>query len=151
MNTNRAPRADAEVLPALEHLLGMYNTIHTNERRSTAAGHWINEAFVIRLCAVLEAYHVLSSSKSIDSDLEGAESIDICRRLRHKFAHATGSINDREAKKLDARMRKRYELGEGPSLFSGKFILSKDTVLRPMHADCLAYSKALLQREAEPR
>ena len=149
MSTSDSDRnADGDVLAALEYLLLVYASIHTNDRRNTAAGHWINEAFVIRLNAVLEAHHVLDESKSIDKSLPGARSVDLCRRLRQKFAHATGAIHDADAEKLDVAMREHYKLGDQASLFDGKFIMSKDTVLRPMYADCVAYSRAVLEKES---
>ena len=65
----RPQRADPAAVPALDQLMGLYKQIHTNDRRSTAAGHWINEAFVVRLWAVLEADHVVDGSKPIDRSL----------------------------------------------------------------------------------
>ncbi|MDP2401890.1 MAG: hypothetical protein Q8M66_07925 [Actinomycetota bacterium] len=136
------------VVDALDYLITMYRSVHTNDRRNTPAGHWINEAYVIRLCAVLECHHVFDDTKKIDFSLPGADEVDLCRRLRNEFAHATGSIHDGEAVKLDQRVREAFGLGNQTSIFEGKFILSKDTVLGPMTSACLKYCVALMSREA---
>jgi len=141
--------ADPRVEESLDYLLDMYQRVHTNDRRNTAAGHWINESFVIRLHAVLNSHGVLGDSKSIDWSLPGAKSVDLCRRLRMKFSHATGDIRGADAVRLDAEMREHYGLGEQASMFDGKFILSKDTVLRPMYSDCLQYCRSLVQQESQ--
>jgi len=140
-------KVDPSVRIALAHLIALYRSVHTNDRRNTPAGHWINEAYVIRLCAVLECHHVFSENKRIDFELEGADRVDLCRRLRNEFAHATGKIHDGDAAKLDKRLREVFGLGDQESVFEGRFILSKDKVLGPMTEGCLCYVESLIERE----
>jgi hypothetical protein len=80
--------------------------------------------------------------------LPGSRRVDLCRRLRRKIAHATGRINDEDSRRLDREIRQEFRLGNRESLFSGTFILSKDTVLGPMYQACRDYSLALLDAEA---
>lgn len=138
---------DPKVLRALDYLVTMYNTIHTADRCNTEAGHWINEAFVIRLWAVLEAHHIVDGVKKIDPTLPGASVVDLCRHLRQRFAHATGRIKGKDARRLDSKLREVFGLGDQSSIFVDRFILSKGDVLRPMHAQCRAYAEALLEKE----
>ena len=133
---------------ALDHPAAMYEQLHTLQRCNTRAGHWVNEAFVVRLWAVLEAHDVVDGVKSIDSSLPGSRRVDLCRRLRQKIAHATGRINDEDSRRLDREIRQEFRLGNQESLFSGTFILSKDTVLGPMYQACRDDSLALLDAEA---
>jgi len=44
-------------------------------------------------------------------------------------------------------LRHTFGLGGQNSLFDAKYILAKDTVLRPLHDACVSYSEALLKRE----
>ena len=56
-------------------------------------GHWINQNFIIRLCALIESYQLLSNVIKIDFTLDGAEQLNIVRRLRNRFAHSSGRYN----------------------------------------------------------
>lgn len=143
--------ANKGVLEALDHLVTMYKSLHTLATPNSHAGHWINEAFVVRLWAILEAYHVVDSIKAINTSLPGSRKVDLCRRLRQKIAHATGNITDKESKRLDREIRSEFGLGEQKSIFSGKFILSRDTVLIPMWRECKEYCSALLYEENNNR
>ena len=141
--------ADQSVIAALDHLMSTYNGIHLNSLRSTPRGHWINEAFVVRLWAVLESHGFVGNNISIDNDLPGADDIDICRRLRNEIGHATGNVLDAKAQKLAERIRTRYGLGAQESVLDKKFILSKDTVLRPMFEGARSYCLRVLGRGKE--
>ena len=145
---NMSKKADPNVLDALEHLSKMYATIYTNEMRNTAQGHWINEAFVVRLWAVLEAHHVVDSFKSIDKSLPGAKEVEACRLLRQKIAHSTVNIGSKSSREVDRFVRKVFDLDDQESIFEGKYILSKDTVLRPMAKACSEYSTAIIEKES---
>jgi hypothetical protein len=136
-------QTDDGVLAALAHLMATYNALHTDQFRNTTLGHWVNEAFVVRLWAVLESHRAVSP---IDHSLDGAAEVDICRRLRHEIGHAKGDVDDREARELERRIRSTFTLDNQQSLFDGKFILSKDKVLRPMFAACQRYCVARLAR-----
>ena len=142
--------AEPNVIRALHHLMSLYNAVHTNDRRDTAAGHWINEAFVLRLYAVLEAHGVVGNNKRIDYSLPHADTIDLCRRLRHEIGHSTGDVGDVDTRKLDKRLRQHFNLGDVDSLFHGKFLLPKDRVLRPMFVQSLNYCEALLAGGSRP-
>lgn len=139
--------AKPAVVDALDFLVQMYNDVHTGDRCNTEAGHWVNEAFIIRLCAVLEAHHVVGGGKSLDRSLPGWKRVDLCRRLRNKFAHATGEIHDQDSRTLDAEIKREFGLGNQESIFEGRFILSKDAVLQPMLLSCRQYACALLALE----
>jgi hypothetical protein len=137
------PNPDPSVFDALNYLMRMHIKIHTDDRRNTLAGHWINEAFVVRLWAILEAHHFVHE---INQEISGWRAVDICRRLRHEIAHSTGEVIDKKAKKLQEKITEYFRLDDQESIFDDKFILSKSTVLRPMHADCISYCKELLSQ-----
>jgi hypothetical protein len=140
----KAPKPiDDDVLDALTHLMATYNSLHTEQLRNTILGHWVNEAFVVRLWAVLESHRAVSP---IDDSLDGAAEVDICRRLRHEIGHAKGNVDDRRARHLERRIRRTFTLDSQQSLFDGKFILSKDKVLRPMFTACQRYCETRLAR-----
>jgi hypothetical protein len=141
--------AKLSVIAALDHLMSTYKGIHLNSLRSTPRGHWINEAFVVRLWAVLESHGFVGNNISINNDLPGANDIDICRRLRNEIGHATGNVLDAEAQKLAERIRAQYGLGTQQSVLDKKFILSKDTVLRPMFEGVRSYCLAVLDQGKE--
>jgi hypothetical protein len=140
--------AEPSVLLALDHLMATYSRLHLDRLRNTPDGHWINEAFVVRLWAVLESHGIATGSKRIRQDLEGWRAVDICRRLRHEIGHATGDIDDREARRLATQMVEVFDVEPHDSIFEGKFVLSKDKVLRPMLAHARNYCELLLASEA---
>jgi hypothetical protein len=139
--------AELSVLPALDHLMSTYNRLHLNRLRNTPEGHWINEAFVVRLWAVLESHRVVTGSKRIRQDLDGWRAVDICRRLRHQIGHANGDIHDQDAELLAVRIGEVFGVQPHKSIFLGKFVLSKDTVLRPMFNEARKYCSSLLESE----
>jgi hypothetical protein len=103
-------------------------------------GHWINQNFIIRLCALLESYHVLSNKIKIDSTLAGAEDIDIVRRLRNYFAHSSGRFNflDKEHEKTMDLIGNKF----GISIENRtEWPLSINTILKPLYEGCITYSK----------
>ena len=61
-------------------------------------GHWLNQNFIIRLCAILEYFGVISNSEKIDLELEGAYEVNIVRRLRNCFVHSSGRYNPKDRK-----------------------------------------------------
>lgn len=142
-------QADRAVIEALQHNLRLYKAIHTPDRVRTLEGHWINEAYVVRVCAILEAHGIFSQEKSIDETLPGSKDVDLCRRLRNKIAHATGEVRNRKAEVLHGKVLSHYGITNDPPLFRGKFRLPKDKVLRPMLQACLTYCHALFEKESE--
>jgi hypothetical protein len=139
--------ADPKVLEALAFLENIYWKLHTDSQRNTSTGHWINEAFIVRLYAVLNAHRVIIDKEGFDKSLPHWENVKFCKRLRNEIAHATGRVADKDARKLDKEMRCFFDLGEQESIIKGRFILSKDTVLRPMLEGCRKYCKAILERK----
>jgi len=138
---------DRGVIEALHFLRRIYESIHTESQRNTERGHWISEAFVVRLWAVLEAHRIVGA-RTIVKSLDGADEVRVCRMLRNQIAHSKAEITGAKARHLDRTVRRVFKLGDQKSLFEGKFVLSKDTVLRPMHEACLRYSHALLDKHA---
>ncbi len=74
-------------------------------RKLNGIGHWINQNYVVRLCALLESYKIISQNRPIDPQLGGHEEIDILRRLRNKFAHTSGWYDPSGSK--DRKLRER--------------------------------------------
>jgi hypothetical protein len=145
---SRVAPAEPKVLRALHQLMRTYNGLHADHLRNTPEGHWVNEAFVIRLWAVLLSHRVVTESKKIDKDLEGWVAVDICRRLRHEFSHATGEISDNNARGIAAKIHEVFGVDSKESVFEGRFVLSKDKVLRPIFHQVVIYCKSLLIAES---
>ncbi len=80
------------------------------ERRNGVA-HWINQSVLIRLYALLEYYDIVSKTKSIGTNLDGHEEIEMLRRLRNFFVH-TGRYNkaDKDQKVLFDRIVNHFGL-----------------------------------------
>lgn len=68
-------------------------------QKNNDIAHWTNQNFIIRLCALLESYHILSN---IDQNTDGWIEVDLVRRLRNKLAHSSGRYNskNKDDKKL---------------------------------------------------
>ena len=145
----RKPRpADPAVVEALMHFRVLYDRAHANELRNSEAGHWINEAFIVRLWAVLQAHGITGAGKSVDVALDGGPEVRVCKLLRNNLAHATGVIKDKDTRYIDRELRRVFKLGTDASLISDRFILAKDRVLRPMHTAALRYASAVLVKES---
>jgi hypothetical protein len=109
-------------------------------------GHWINQNYVVRLCALLESYGVISKTEPINKELDGHEEVDILRRLRNKFAHTAGWYNptDPEVKQLRDRTIRHFALNEESHPESrGKFPIPIDRVLLPLTEGCKRYVQEL--------
>jgi hypothetical protein len=135
------------VIEALVHLELIYNRVQTDSKRNTEVGHWINEAFVVRLWAVLEAHRIVGV-RPIAKLRDGAREVRVCRLLRHQIAHSHGTLASKVARRLDWQVRSVFKLGSQASLFDGKFILAKNSVLRPMHRACVRYAQATLEADS---
>jgi hypothetical protein len=130
--------------------------------RINAIGHWLNQNFVIRLCALLESRGVIpkqpiekgllrrmvsclspwsSKGTRIDLGLQGGAKLDLVRRLRNKFAHSSGKYNpkDAEQRKLLRRMGKVLKVDVSAAQ---DFPLAIDEVLEPLFKGCKAYVQA---------
>jgi len=103
-------------------------------------GHWINQNAIIRLCAVLESFHIMSNTIGINFDLDGAEQINIARRLRNCFAHSSGryKADDNEHRKTLNLMKDKLGIS-----IDGRtdWPLSIDTVIQPLFEGCIKYVK----------
>ena len=139
--------ASPDVIPALELQMSLYNSLHLNKLRNTERGHWINEAFVVRLHAVLECNGIVGSGTQRDDSFPGAKMVDLCGRLRNRIVHTQANVDTARARRLSDDMRSLFALAD-ESKPAGKFDLSKDVVLRPMYQGCLEYSRELLRVQA---
>jgi hypothetical protein len=98
-------------------------------------GHWINQNFLLRLFAILEAHGIISSSIRIDPNADGHEEVDILRRLRNQFGHGSGRYDpgDPEEKKLYQRIVDHFHLTEHQhSESEGIYPIPIDQVLVPL-------------------
>ena len=108
-------------------------------------GHWINQNFVVRLCALLESRDIIpkDEKKRIDQTIDGWQGVDLVRRLRNYFAHSSGrydSSKGEHVKTMDV-------LGEHLGIdMEGRrdFPLSINTVLEPLFNGCKKYTKSKL-------
>ena len=99
-------------------------------------GRWVNQSFIIRLCALLESYHIIppKGHGHINKQFDGHEAIDIIRRLRDVFAHTSGRYNPnkRRENKLYRRIIESYSINaEDPSTAS-EFSVPIDTLNRKL-------------------
>lgn len=110
-------------------------------------GHWLNQNFVIRLCAVLEYFNVFSNSIDIDFSIEGAEHVNIMRRLRNCFAHTCGKYDLSDSKHKQTLDLIRDNLGiQIVDPDDGIWPIPINKVLRPLYQGCVKYSKLKLSR-----
>lgn len=109
-------------------------------------GHWINQNFAIRLCAVLEYYGVIAPTGqgTLDDSLPGFQDINIVRRLRNVLAHTSGRYDpsNPEERRLYETIVTHYEIGVSDASAASEFPLSIDTVLVPMARGCQQYARA---------
>ena len=108
-------------------------------------GHWTNQNFIVRLCAVLEDGGLLGNGVSIRRDFPGNEEVDLLRRLRNVIAHTDGVYDPSNAthKTLYDRLISHFKLAqnEHPET-DGKFPIPVDEVLLPLANRCKAYADA---------
>lgn len=106
-------------------------------------GRWVNQSFVIRLCALLESYHLISKNEKerIDQKIDGHEDVDILRRLRNVLAHTSGRYNpkDSEERKLYERIIEKYSINIKEQEIANEFPLHIDTFLLPLAEGCKRY------------
>lgn len=109
-----------------------------------AIGHWLNQNFIVRLCATLESFQVISTNPKIriNHDLEGAKYVEIVRRLRHRIAHSSGRFNpdkkdDRKTLEVMNEMLNRDYKVDGRNSWP----LAIDFVLIPLRDGCIEYIK----------
>ena len=109
-------------------------------------GHWINQNFVIRLCAILEHNGVIQPHGQgiLDESLPGFEDVNIVRRVRNVLAHTSGRYNSSvlDERRLYQRIVSHYDPESSTVDTAQEFPLSIDTVLVPMARGCQQYAGA---------
>jgi hypothetical protein len=100
---------------------------------------WMNENYIVRLCALLESHGIFSKTVKIDQSVEGWEDIDILRRLRDVFAHTSGKYNpnDRNQRILVKKINAHY--GLDATSHPNEIPLAIDTVIDPLFKRCKKY------------
>lgn len=108
------------------------------------SGQWINENFVVRLCAVLDSHKVTGKSIENRKDLPGYPELRLARRLRNVFAHGSGRCDpaNSDHRKLRADIVAHFNLVEGECQ-SGWFPLPVAKVLVKLAEGCEQYVVAL--------
>lgn len=108
-------------------------------------GHWINQNFVIRLCALLESRDIIPKDleKKMDQNIEGWQNVDLVRRLRNYFAHSSGKYNPSKKEHIKTMEVLGAHLGID---IDGRddFPLSINTVLEPLFNGCKKYTETKL-------
>jgi hypothetical protein len=116
-------------------------------RRIREIGHWINQNYVVRLCALLESHGVVpkEGKGKICKELPGHEEIDILRRLRNEFAHSSGRYDatDPEARKLYERIVDHFRIQTDDPSSAKDYPIPIDTVLVPLTQACKRYVVAV--------
>lgn len=111
----------------------------------TDLGYWVNQNFIIRCCAILEAGGVLTKDKNrpINFTLPGAEDLNILRKLRNRFAHTAAfnpkSDGDRD---LYGMVMNRYKFSVTVQQPTDRIPLPIDQVLEPMLGAVMKYVQA---------
>jgi len=106
--------------------------------------HWMNENFIIRLYAILQAYDV---AKVDAPNASGYDEYKIVRRLRDKLAHGSSGRYDASDKNDRDALERLRRVGRGfvePDDYDGRFDLSISGVLFPLLLGCRDYAAAVL-------
>ena len=116
-------------------------------------GRWLNESYVIRLCALLEFYQIIprEGQGRIDQSLEGHEAIDILRRLRNALLHRSGRHNpeDVDSRKLYERIVQTFSVPAESSTTAVIYPVHIDSFLLPLTAACKCYVKGWFQTSSQ--
>ena len=131
-----------------EIMLSSPITLAYIEKQDTI-GRWVNQSFIIRLCAILERHCVIpnESDGKINQEVEGWEEVELIRRIRNKLAHKNGEYNpeDTDDRKLYEIIVERFQLNvEKPAEAKG-FPIPIDTVLIPLSIGCKKYIEQILK------
>lgn len=107
-------------------------------------GQWINENFVVRLCAVLDSHGVTGKGIDNQRDLPGYPELRLARKLRNVFAHGSGRCNSANSdhQRLRAEIIKRFGL-KPEDCPEGWFPLPIESVLLKLAQRCAEYVVAL--------
>ena len=104
-HNHRAPRP--EVVTALLEHRRIYDRIHRDGLRGTPEGHWINEAFVLRLWALLDAHHCVGVGPEYMARpgvSDHAIHVTLCKALRQEIGHGTGNVSSKKSLALQRRL-----------------------------------------------
>jgi len=112
-----------------------------NVKKNNEISHWLNENFVVRLCAILESYNIRSKRKHIDSSVRnGSNEMYLLKRLRDVVAHSSGRYNPNDKKHDHKGLMRDLVSYFNLSNQNGKaFPLPIDTVLDPLFEGCKRY------------
>jgi hypothetical protein len=112
-------------------------------------GAWINESYVIRLCALLEYHQILlpKDKGGINKSLDGHAELDLLRRLRNQLVHHAGWYNptNRQSHKLYEAMIQKFALSPQSPTPTGKYPVHIDKFLEPLTKGCQRYVQGVFQ------
>jgi hypothetical protein len=114
-------------------------------KRINQISHWLNQNFIIRLCAVLESFGIIASStltngpNKIDFNLEGAKHVNVVRRLRNCFVHTSGRYDPTDYDHRKTMKLISDTLGT-PVDGLTDWPISINTVLKPLYDGCIKYA-----------
>lgn len=111
-------------------------------------GYWLNSAFVVSLCALLQDIGIRKADKAI----QRWEYITLLADLRNVFAHEDGRYDPstKQHKKVENKIARMFGQRRQATTPSDEFPLSIDTVLKPLFLGCREYVSARgLRRIAE--
>lgn len=120
-------------------------------KRFNLATHWVNQGFVVILCAYLEYCGVYTPH--INKDIDAWYEIDILRRLRNWFAHTSGFYkpNDSEQQKTYKCIIEHFKLKQGDYRESAcLFPIPIDAVLGLLVEGCKRHVVELYGRKTDP-
>lgn len=122
-------------------------------REINQIGRWLNESYVIRMCALLEFCQIIppKGQGRIDRSLEGHEAIDILRLLRNKLLHHSGRYNpkDVDSRKLYKNMVKTFSLRAENSNTATQYPVYINDFLLPLTEACKRYVKGWFQTSTQ--
>jgi len=107
-------------------------------------GYWLNSAFVVSLCALLQDFGIRSADKSVPK----WEYIELLIELRNVFAHEDGKYDpaSKRHKKIERHIASLLGTTRSPATPPEQFPLSIDTALKPLFLGCCDYVGETVQR-----
>ena len=112
--------------------------VEEDVRKNNEIADWINQNVLVRLCAMLESYGILSKGIRINKSIDGWKELDLLRRLRDVFAHTSGKYNphNKDQRKLVQKLICHFKLSnKDPQSFP----LDIDKVIYPLFEGCKKY------------
>ena len=109
-------------------------------------GYWINQNFVVRLYAVLEAGRIVGNRIRIKDGIDGCTEVKLVRQLRNTFSHGSGVYRSAVAHHRDLRkaLIDRFNVSDRePPDSSGWFPIPIQGVLVKLADGCQRYVRAL--------